>query len=95
MSVLFTTRLQKKTERDLKKLSSLLGVNQSNLARDVLEKGLQERKLQYAKELYRHGKITLARAAEIAGVSRWEMIEGYGETWQYTAEDLAEDMQSL
>lgn len=95
MSVLFTTRLERKTETELKRLGALLGVNQSNLARELLLRGLREKKLEYAKSLYRARKVTLARAAELAGISRWEMIEGYDGAWQYTGEDLAEDLKSL
>jgi hypothetical protein len=95
MSVLFTARIDKKTEQGLKKLGNLLRVNQSHLIREILEKGLVEKKLEYGKSLYRAGKVTLARAAEIAGVSRWEMIESYDGAWQYRAEDLVEDQKPL
>ena len=48
--------------------------------------------------LYREGVISLGKAAEIAGVSRWEMMEilaSKGVSIQYDEEDLREDVETL
>ncbi|NJE62100.1 UPF0175 family protein [Thermococcus sp. 21S7] len=51
-----------------------------------------------ALELYREGIVSLGKAAEIAGVSRWEMMEiltSKGIPLQYNEEDLKEDIETL
>ncbi|MFA4646597.1 UPF0175 family protein [Pyrococcus kukulkanii] len=49
-------------------------------------------------ELYREGIVSLGKAAEIAGVSKWEMMEilaSKGIPLQYSEEDLREDVKTL
>ncbi|NJE25877.1 UPF0175 family protein [Thermococcus sp. MV5] len=49
-------------------------------------------------ELYREGKISLGKAAEIAGITRWEMMEvlsSKGVPLQYDEDDLKEDIDTL
>ena len=52
-----------------------------------------------AVELYREGKLSLGKAAELAGAkSKWEMLlllRERGVPLDYTAEDAAEDLQTL
>lgn len=49
-------------------------------------------------ELYREGKISMGKAAEIAEVSRWEMFDLLGRKkipMQYHPEDFKQDMETL
>jgi len=52
-----------------------------------------------AVELYREGKLSLGKAAELAGAkSKWEMLMLLGERGvplDYTAEDAKDDLQTL
>jgi predicted HTH domain antitoxin len=51
-----------------------------------------------AVELYRDGKISLGKAAEIARISRWEMFELLAAKkvpLQYYPEDLEQDIETL
>lgn len=60
-----------------------------------LEHGFELKK---AIESYREGSVTLSRAAEIAGVSIWEMIDILTQKRilsQYNVEDLEEDLKAL
>ncbi len=55
-------------------------------------------RLYLAIELYRDRKVSLGKAAEIAGVSKWEMIEilaSKGVPIQYDVEDLEKDIKTL
>ena len=55
-------------------------------------------KLYLAIELYREGKVSLGKAAEIAEVSKWEMMEilaSKGIPLQYDVKDLEEDIKTL
>jgi predicted HTH domain antitoxin len=52
-----------------------------------------------AVELYREGKLSLGKAAELAGAkSKWEMLMLLGERGvpiDYTSEDAKDDLQTL
>ena len=51
-----------------------------------------------AVELYREGLVSLGKAAEIAGISKWEMMEvlaSKGVPLNYTRRDLEEDIETL
>ena len=71
----------------------------ADIARIVRAKDLSKavREL-IALELYREGLISLGKAAEIAGLSLWEMMElmaRKGVPIRYGPEDLEEDLRSL
>ena len=71
-------------------LARILGVRVNELPRIV--------KLYLATELYREGKVSLGKAAEIAELSKWEMMEilaSKGIPLQYDEEDLKEDVETL
>jgi predicted HTH domain antitoxin len=57
--------------RELKKED----VKEPTAVRKILERGISECRKERALELLGRGKITFARAAEMAGVSLWEMLE--------------------
>ena len=55
-------------------------------------------RLHLAIELYREGLVSLGKAAEIAGLSKWEMMEvlaSKGIPLNYTRRDLEEDIETL
>lgn len=68
-------RVPEEIERYLTEFMKLEGVDKSTAVRKILERGISEWREERALELLRQGKITFARAAELAGVSLWEMSE--------------------
>lgn len=46
-----------------------------DLARQILLEGIARRKRDLALRLYREGRVSKSRAAEIAGISLWEMMD--------------------
>ena len=70
-----TIRVEDETFRDIEELTGIEKSDKSTVARKLLAKGLQEFKKERAIDLYRHGKCSLWKAAQIAGVSLREMIE--------------------
>lgn len=68
-------RVPEEIERHLKEFMELEGVNKSTAVRKILKRGISEWRKGRALELLGQGKITFARAAELAGVSLWEMSE--------------------
>jgi predicted HTH domain antitoxin len=53
----------------------LEGVDKSTAVRKILERGISEWRKERALGLLSQGKITFARAAELAGISIWDMVE--------------------
>lgn len=95
-SKLISTRIPADIEKELEKLAKREKVQKTVLFRKVLIIGLQELKEEYAMELYRHGKVTLWKAAELAGLSLWEMIDKIKEEKipvKYEIEDAKEDLR--
>lgn len=73
-------------------------VDKSTVLDRALDHYIREWKLQRALDSYREGAATLPRAAEIAGLSVWEMIDifsGRKIQPQYDIEDLEEDLKAL
>jgi predicted HTH domain antitoxin len=73
-------------------------VDKSTILDRALEMYTREWSLKKALELYRNGRITLSRAAEIAGLSIWEIIDALEKrkiVLQYDAEDFEEDVKTL
>lgn len=90
-----SARLPPEMEREIEWYARKERVGRTIAIRKVLDKGLKEIKLEHALEEYRKGKITLWKAASVAGVSLWEMLDIVKEkriSAPYTLEDLKEDI---
>ncbi|MFV2041542.1 MAG: UPF0175 family protein [Candidatus Hydrothermarchaeales archaeon] len=68
-----------RSKKELKELADLLaGLESRNLSdtyRDIFRVGIEEKRKRVALDKYSKGEVSLGRAAEIAGVSLWEMLE--------------------
>jgi predicted HTH domain antitoxin len=83
-----------------KEISDLIGeisaeekVDRSTVVRRLLDMGVRDWRIQNALERYGRGSITLPRAAELAGVSIYEMIAILEERkipYRYDLSDLEE-----
>ena len=97
-SEVISARLSKKRIKLIEKIAREEKVDKSTILDRALERYTKEWTLQKAVELYKDGAITLSRAAEIAGISVWEMIavlEKRKIILQYDIEDLEEDLKTL
>lgn len=73
-----------------KELKDIFNVGEDEIGKEALKS--------IAIELYREGKISMGKAAEIAGVSKIEMMGILREKevpLQYSEEDLEEDLKAL
>jgi|LGVE01.1.fsa_nt_gb predicted HTH domain antitoxin len=73
-----------------KELIHIFKIREKDLSKAVRES--------LAIELYREGKISMGKAAEIAKLSRWEMFELLGRKeipLQYYPEDFKQDIETL
>lgn len=64
--------------RDLEEFMRVEGLDRSTAVRRVLEAGLSEWRKERALRLLGQGSITFNRAAQLAGVSIWDMMELVG-----------------
>lgn len=91
-------RLPIELDRDIEKFSEIRDVDKSKIVRDFLAKAIKDAKVDYALQLYAQGKVSLWKAARLAGCSLWQMIEHAKEkkiTAQYTEKELYEDLEAL
>jgi predicted HTH domain antitoxin len=68
-------RVPEEIERYLKEFMKMEGVDKSTAVRKILERGISEWRKERALGLLCRGKITFTRAAEMAGISLWEMLD--------------------
>lgn len=91
-------RLPSETLRKLGKIADKEGKDRSSLIRELLERGIEEKNLDNAIELYQKGRVTGWKAAQLAGVSLWnfyKVLEERGVLIQYSEHDLEEDLKAL
>ncbi|MBM4463028.1 MAG: hypothetical protein FJ012_06775 [Chloroflexi bacterium] len=95
---LIASRVPPDLVADLRKLEEVEHVDRSTAVRQLLYTGLHEWKLQYAARRYQQNQVTLARAAEEAGVSVREMMEYLRQrkiAAQYDMEDFERDLKGI
>ena len=71
------------------------GKERSEVIRELIRIGLRDKLIEDALKMYREGKVSMWKAAKIAGLSLWELIEilkEKGVDVQYSIKDLGEDL---
>lgn len=98
MTITISTRLQTKEAREIEKFAKEEDLDKSTFVKRLINRSLQEYKIEYAFKLYKEGKVSLGRAAELADKSLWEMIElmkKYDVYLSYSIDDLKEDLRTI
>lgn len=83
MSVL-STRIPDDLDDDLKKYIEEENIEKSGAVRKLLIAGLEEWKQEKALKLLSEGRVSMARAAQIAGMDIWnfsELVKRTGTVW--------------
>ena len=91
-----TVRLPPEVLEEIEGIAERERIDRSEIIRRLLDQALALRRIDEAVETYRNGKVTLWRAAEMAGVSLREMMNIINERkieLNYTIEDLDRDME--
>ncbi len=84
--------------RELEEIAYEEHLEKANVTRKLLIEGVQRWKLEHALKLYREGRITKERAAELAEVSLYEIVDAVREQRipsTYRLDDLKEDLRAL
>jgi len=95
---LVSTRLPQDMDREIEQYARKEQVGKTVALRKILEKGLKEVRIEHALEEYRHGKVTLWKASEMARLSLWEMmdlVKERGISAPYTLKDVEEDIKAV
>jgi len=93
-----TARLRKELLKEIEEVAKEESVDRSSAIQRLLKIGLKEYKMEKALNLYRDGKVTLWKAAELAGVSLREMMEAIKARdipYQFDLEALEEYVKEL
>src|SRR5260370_23518016 len=95
---LLPTELPDGLARDLEHIQAIEQDDQPTTVRKLLSRAILEWKLEHSANEYGTRKVSLARAAQDAGVSVWEMMEYVRSrkiTAQYDREDLDHDIKEI
>ena len=92
------TRVDRELLEQIERIEKEVRADRSEVIRRLLDEGVKQYQTKKAIELLRDGKITVSRAAEIARVSIWDMLEIMHMKKipiPYGAEDLREGLESM
>jgi len=67
-------RMKKETIDELDRIAELLNIDRATIVRKIIDKGIEQQKIELAIGLYQKGD-TLERAANISGASLWDLFE--------------------
>jgi predicted HTH domain antitoxin len=91
-------RVTAELEREILEITKTEKIDKATVVRNLLETGITEWRKQTALELLQKGKITFAKAADIAKLSLWEfadLAKQHNIEWvRYTPEDVTKDFSN-
>jgi predicted HTH domain antitoxin len=97
-SIQINLRVPEEVASDLDQLAEQEHATRIDVARQILLEGVAERKRALALELYRQGRASKSKAAALAGISLWELmdlIEREGVPSSYTLQEAVEEVRRL
>ncbi len=98
MTVTLTTRAPKELAQKIEELAEKEHLDKSALMRRLLAEAVERKSREDALKIYKEGKASLWKAAKLAGISLWEMIDLVAKediALDYGAEELLEDLRPL
>lgn len=91
-----SVRLPRDVVEEIEKLSREEGIDKGTLIRKLISESLREYKIRKSLEAYRDGKVSLWKAAEIAGITYREALEELRKKnipFRYDLDDLKADVE--
>lgn len=98
MTKTLTTRAPDALAKEIEVLAKEEKLDKSSLIRRLLADAVQEKRKSKALTLYKEGKISIGKAAAIAKLSIWEMLDLITEKGihlDYGGKELLEDLKPL
>lgn len=88
-------RIPEEIEKEILEIAEQEKLDKATAVRALLQRGIEEWRKQTALELLRQGKVTFAKAAEMAKLSLWEftdLVKQSRTEWvRFTAEEVDEE----
>ncbi|MBI2654289.1 UPF0175 family protein [Candidatus Woesearchaeota archaeon] len=98
MAETVSVRIDKEELKEINEISKLEKKTKSNVLREVLEKGIKEKKLEIALEKFRNNEATAWKAARMADVPLSKFLDilvQKGIDFHYGLKELREDFEGL
>ena len=98
MTTTVAARLSEFEAREIERLAKEEDLDKSAFLKRLIHKGLQDYKINYALRFYKEKRISIGKAAEIAGTSTWHFIElmkQHNVYLNYGVDDLKSDVEIL
>lgn len=98
MTQTVSVRLSEESLREVDRLAERLKTDRSQALRRFIERGLREARIDDALDRLRAGKVSVGRAAEMAGITLYEMLDlvrRHHIPSGYSPEDLERDLRDL
>jgi len=90
-------RIPKEIEKEILEVAEREKLDKATVVRTLLEMGIDEWRKQTALNLLREGKVTFAKAAEMAKLSLWEfadLVKQRNVEWvRYTPEEIEKEIK--
>jgi predicted HTH domain antitoxin len=90
-------RIPKEIEKEILEVVEREKLDKATVVRNLLELGIAEWRKQMALELLREGKVTFAKAAEMAKLSLWEfadLVKQRNVEWvRFTPEEIEKELK--
>jgi len=90
-------RIPKEIEKEILEVAEREKLDKATVVRTLLEMGIDEWRKQTALESLRDGKVTFAKAAEMAKLSLWEfadLVKQRNVEWvRYTPEEIEKELK--
>jgi len=84
--------------KELKRLSDDSGMGRSTVIRDIIDRGIKDKKLDIAIDKYRKREVTLWKAARMADIPLTKFIDilnSEGLEFHYTSKEVSEEFEGL
>lgn len=97
MAVTITTRVSEEIKEKIADIAREEKLDKSAVIRRLLSEALKQRQIERALNEYKEGKITLAKASRMAGISLRKMMQLAAEAgvpFQYSVDDLRKDFEA-
>jgi predicted HTH domain antitoxin len=90
-------RVPEEVERMIREIVEAEGLDKARVVRSLLELGIAEWRRRRALEMLRDGRVTFAKAAEMAGLSLWDFVDlvrRRGVEWvRFSPEDVERELK--
>jgi len=97
-SKIISARLEPQDSKALNELARMEGLGRAAMMRHILHIGLNIYRKNAGVQAYAQGKMSLGSAAELAGLSQWEMLgilHAHRTDLNYDPEEFEKDLQSI